>query len=53
MNNDDLPITLEDREPDEFDSYIWRAVIILSIIGGLCMTMIVYRAILWLAGGMQ
>lgn len=47
--NDDLPITLEDKEPDGFDAFIWWAFIALSAVGALSMLGLIFAAVSWLA----
>ena len=32
-NDDDLPITMEDREPDSFDDFLWWVFVFLSAVG--------------------
>jgi len=32
-DEDDLPITMEDREPDSFDDFLWWVFVALSCIG--------------------
>ena len=48
MNQDDLPITLEGREPDGFDTFLWWAFITLSAVGALSMVGLMFMALNWI-----
>lgn len=46
--NDDLPITLEDREPDSFDAFLWWAFVALSSVGALAMLGALFMTAGWI-----
>lgn len=48
MNDNDLPITLEDREPDSFDTILWWTFVVLSALGTLVMIVALLTAASWL-----
>lgn len=48
MNQDDPPITLEDREPDSFDSFLWWLFVALSSIGALSMLGLMFAVVNWI-----
>ena len=45
MNNDDLPISLEDREPDSFDAFLWWVFVFLSTVGTGTMFWVLFKSV--------